>query len=78
MDLIVSWRRTLPATMATAFGLGSAVAITSAYGLIFLPLLPLSQVAVNFYGLGLLPLSPIIAFGMTIRQVAVRTLRRRQ
>lgn len=41
---------------------GGVMAISGFYALLFLPLLPVSIFAIIFFGMGLLPLSPILAF----------------
>jgi hypothetical protein len=40
---------------------GMSIGISGLYTLLFLPLLPLSVVAIRFMGLGLLPLSPVLS-----------------
>ena len=45
-----------------AFAMGAAILMASFYALLFLPILPLSMVAILFYGIGLLPLAPLVAF----------------
>ncbi len=45
---------------------GAALVVTLLYALIFLPLMPLSFIAVIFYGLGLLSLSPAFALAATV------------
>jgi hypothetical protein len=45
---------------------GAALVVTGVYALVFLPLMPLSFIAVIFYGLGLLSLSPAFALGATL------------
>ncbi|MEQ1717609.1 MAG: hypothetical protein ABL907_16795, partial [Hyphomicrobium sp.] len=44
--------------LASGFGIG----IAAFYALIFLPLMPLAVVGIVFYGLGLLPMSPLVSF----------------
>ncbi len=46
---------------------GVSLAVSAFYALIFFPLMPLAVVAVLFYGLGLLPMGPVIAFMTTLR-----------
>lgn len=40
---------------------GAATAVTGAYALVFLPLLPIAVIGIIFLGLGLLPLAPALA-----------------
>jgi hypothetical protein len=44
---------------------GVAFCVTIFFGVLFLPLLPLSLIALIFFGIGMLPLSPILAFIVT-------------
>jgi hypothetical protein len=43
---------------------GAALGISAVYTAVFLPLLPLSVLAVLFFGMGLLPLAPLLSFLM--------------
>lgn len=54
-----------------AFANGVVIAVASVYSLLFLPLLPLAAIGVVFFGLGLLPWSPVFAL------IAALTLRNR-
>lgn len=54
-----------------AFANGVAIAIAAVYSIFFLPVLPLATVGILFFGLGLLPWSPLLAL------IAALTLRKR-
>lgn len=63
--LVVSKRRRLASWWAAALGFVWLVAL--AYGLLFLPLLPLSAIALIIWGMGVLSLTPIFAWFATWR-----------
>jgi hypothetical protein len=44
----------------------AAIAISALYTILFLPLLPIAVIGVVFFGFGLLPLTPLISFVVTI------------
>lgn len=54
-----------------AFANGVAIAVAAVYSILFLPVLPLAAIGVVFFGLGLLPWSPVFAL------VVALTFRRR-
>ena len=73
--LALSWRATRFAWLQRFFN-GAALVVTGIYSLIFVPLVPLSLIALLYFGLGLLSLSPFFALGATLaarRLIAART-----
>jgi hypothetical protein len=46
---------------------GAAMTISAAYALVFLPMLPIALIGILFFGLGLLPYSPILALVATAK-----------
>ena len=60
-----------PRRRLLAFANGVAIAIAAVYSVFFLPVLPLATVGILFFGLGLLPWSPVLAL------IAALTLRNR-
>src|SRR5262245_54423027 len=62
---------------AVIFAQAFAVAIAGVYALIFAPIVPIAVVGIFFWGLGLLPLSPVLSLVAGLRAlIALRALRR--
>jgi hypothetical protein len=58
---------------------GAAMAVSSAYMLVFLPMLPIAVIGILFFGLGLLPFAPMLALlatGRLLGRVAPGATRR--
>ncbi|MDY7232417.1 VIT domain-containing protein [Hyalangium rubrum] len=66
LALVATHRRTPSLMRVAVFGSGMALGISLIYSFMFLPLIPLGLIGLIFYGLGLLPLSPHIAFAMAL------------
>jgi len=58
-----------------AFALGLALPVTAAYFVAFLPLAPLALMGVLYFGLGLLPLAPVVCFP-SLLWLTVRVVRK--
>jgi len=66
VGLIATMART-PRWLSTALLLNSAaIGISALYAAIFLPLVPLAVIAVLLFGMGLLPLAPLLSFIMAL------------
>lgn len=68
--LVWSWlTNDRPLRRYVTFANGAAIAITAVYSFLFLPLLPFAVVGIVFFGLGLLPWSPVFALttALTLR-----------
>ncbi|MFC4313048.1 VIT domain-containing protein [Steroidobacter flavus] len=57
----MSFSRTHTHPRLLAFANGLAIAVAALYSVLFLPLLPVAAVAIVYFGLGLLPWSPVLA-----------------
>jgi hypothetical protein len=49
---------------------GAAIAVSAAYALVFLPMLPIALIGILFFGLGLLPYAPVLALVATAKLMA--------
>lgn len=56
-----SFTRTHTRARLLAFANGVAIAVAALYSFLFLPILPFAAVAIVYFGLGLLPWSPVLA-----------------
>jgi hypothetical protein len=59
-------RRTPGLLRTTAFINGMALGVSFLYAVIFLPLVPLGLIGILVFGLGLLPLAPLLSFPMVL------------
>jgi hypothetical protein len=66
VGLIATMRRTPRLLRAAIFLNGMAIAVSAVYAAIFLPLVPLALIAIIVIGMGLLPLSPLLSFVISL------------
>jgi hypothetical protein len=66
LAFFATYRRTPELLRTAAFINGMALGVSFLYAVIFLPLLPVGLIGLLFFGLGLLPLSPLLSFSMVL------------